>query len=288
MMGAILRNYDIVSGASIDGVYLEVPVRAAALERKLKQLGPFLLAPRGRGAGRSACLILELWRIVQGRLMPAGVDHRALSTTWADALDGLARHFIGDGKKLWGPLTRSLNDVFCVAPYYELVIGVPDVRFGSSDPSLYTLVLGMVTDSRLARSLDWWSGYGYQKQLGGFSFGEAGEFQIDVDSGPFLRGAVKRARDAATDFSWLDARWRQPLLGCVGNDSFSVSRLQRAITREARCHAATGWVELGAAASELSLPHLDGSRAGRAGSGRVALYSGVTTRISTPRRFEPK
>lgn len=279
-MRTLLRDYDIVSGATLDGFYLEIPFERDALQRKLEELGPFRLV------GGPPCVACEVWRISKGRFIPAGFDRRSWSARWADTLDTLNGRWLGERGMFWRQLSRSVDEAFSVEPYHELVIAVPDVRF-ADEPTLYTLVLGMVTDSRLAMSLDWWGGYGYRKQLGAFEFDMPGEFRVTTDSESLLSGKVRRSPTRAGDLAWLDARWRQPLLGCVRPGSFSVSRLNRSI-RANGCHAGSGVVELHDPSGVGLLSGLPAIRAHGTRACRVALFSDIATRISAPRRFEPR
>src|SRR5207253_741548 len=104
-----------------------------------------------------------------------------------------------------------------LGPYNELFIAVPDVCV-NGDRTRHLAVLGMFTDSDIARSIDGWLGYGYDKRPGRFSFEDHGMVAVSGGERLFLTarfGAPPAAETnlGAADRGRLDDRWAQPLLG---------------------------------------------------------------------------
>ena len=269
---------DIISGATLDGAYFELPVDQSRLAGHLAGLGPLRLADRGGSVDAPRPVVCELWRVTEGRLFPAGFDQFAMLDRWQDLL--FSAGTLATAASNWLSALRRLS----WGPYHELLVCVPDVQI-EDDPERYTLVLGMATDDRLALAIDRIVGYGYNKRLGQFSFAASGALQVEANGEPLLSGMIPvpalEPLRPAPDFGWLQERWQRPLLGRRANGNWCCSRLERQLTSATELRSADGslWVHeaLGpvlAAAYELSSEQSAGARA--------ALFRGVTTRISLP------
>ncbi|MEI9949991.1 MAG: hypothetical protein WDO74_13680 [Pseudomonadota bacterium] len=269
---------DVISGATLDGAYFELPVERARLAQRLTGLGPLRLAERGDPADDTHPIVCELWRVTNGRLFPAGIDQYDLLDRWqglfasAGALGKACSNWLHGLRRLsWGP-------------YNELLIGVPDVQI-EDDPERYTLVLGMATDDRLALAIDRVVGYGYSKRFGQFSFAPSGAVHVQAEGEPLISGMLPvpacQPLRAAADFSWLDQRWQQSLLGRRANGTWCSSRLERRLASATELRLADGSLVLHEALGvPLAATHALSSEPSAAA--RAALFRGVTTRISLP------
>jgi hypothetical protein len=297
--------FDIVSGATLSGAVFELFVERERLERYVRQLGPLAIEEGGAESREQASISCEIWTVTNGRSLLGGIDAAQISERWASFAGGLvgaiwgiqlgwlrargsshrrdlrasasetARLGAGYASGLVEKATRSIS----LGPYRELLIGVPNVVLTGS-AQRHTLVIGMVTDDRLALWFDRWGGYGYRKRLGEFELTHSESFRVSSDGALLLSGRVEPAGFASGTLDWVEERWAQPLLGAL-DGSFRRSRLERRLDAE-RARALAGTLDLGIElAAPLAGPHrFDAS--GR--TGRAVAFSDVTTRISRSER----
>jgi hypothetical protein len=134
------------------------------------------------------------------------------------------------GKAVGRELTGAATDLAGATD--ETMVRIPNVRKQSGGSAVYSFVLGMDTDNRLAKMGDDSLGYGYgkrvsrissgQSRLDGFSVSRGGEtvFRAENSNGRFQRASLSALGDMG---KWL----KQPLLGVDAKGQYAVSFLQR-------------------------------------------------------------
>jgi hypothetical protein len=309
----------LVSAASIDGVWFELPVSRTALTEYLRRFGP-LSVERGRGPDRDRHWIsIEVWTVTNGRLVLAGADQHdsaarlagvgagLLGAAWGANLGWMASVATGNVRGLSdsvragaergfelsaglaGQRAREVSRAFTLGPYHELLVGVPNVSLRGA-AGRYTAVLGMVTDDDMARSIDRYFGYGYNKQPGTFEFGSDGSFRVEALGGPFLSVEIRDARRAplaprSVCGAMLNRRWDLPLLGGLQDGRWTCSRLDRRINGPGASGSQVhGRIEV--RGDLFDVPFSRRYSLGRVAStgARAVVFTGVPTQISQPRR----
>jgi hypothetical protein len=306
----------IVSAASIEGLLLELPVSRAALAAYLGRFGPLKVGRASGADGVRPCVSLEVWTVTDGRLVIAGADQHdsvarwakvgagVFGAAWGASLAWMATSASGNFRrapasmsqgaqkgyevltKLAGTQARTLSRAFTLGPYHELLVGVPNVSLAGA-PGRHTLVIGMVTDDAMARSIDRWFGYGYHKQPGTFALGGDGSVRVDTGTNSSLSIEIEGTgrvslgpRSAGRSF--LNRRWDLPLLGGLHDGRWTRSRLQRRVTASGGASQVLGKVEIRGDlfGAPLSGRHVLG-RASTDGA-RAVFFEGVSARISPP------
>lgn len=310
-------NERIVSAASIEGVWLELPVSRPALTAYLRQFGPLKVE---RGSGRDAAttwVSLEVWTVTEGRMVIAGADQHdsiarwaqigagVFGAAWGASLSWMVSSAGGDlrgasasmsrgarkgyelGATIAGAPVRAMSRALTLGPYHELLVGVPNVSLGGT-PGRHTLVIGMVTDDAMARSIDRWFGYGYHKQSGRFEFGAGGSVLVEtVGEGPLsieIESAHRMSLGPKSACrSLVNRRWGLPLLGGLHDGRWTQSRLRRTVTASGTASQALGKVEVRGDlfGAPLTGRHVLGRRT--TSGARVVFFEGVSARISPPR-----
>jgi hypothetical protein len=278
---------EIASAACLDGMAFDVQVNRRILEDHLRGAGPLSLAG-GSGGGDVHPISCEVWRVTKGRAMPDGVDQldivarwarlitRAVQVTWPGA-DGLVALATATGERA--------TEALALGPYNELLLAVPDVRVNGEDRR-YMAVLGMFTDSDVARSIDGWMGYGYDKRPGHFVFEDRGALAVSSGEQLLLAGKFRAPPAGQADLDpafarRLDDRWAQPLLGGLYDGKLRRSWLRRQRTSADECRVVHGDVH-------VSLPRalLDGrSEHGAFHAVHAVMFTNVPALISRPERL---
>jgi hypothetical protein len=290
------------SVADAHATTLIVFVDRRRLEIELRQALPMATLDDVAGApsGRHP-LLLDLWRIDNGHLTPAGIDMlnrsgllgglmggvagaavgaatlgsyagligmlrpprtaAARSNSWVvsgwsalanqclgAALGSLEGARVGASLGVRGVQHATQRSVHRWGSYQEILLALPNVRIGSA-PARCQLVLGMYTDSGLARWGERVLGYGYGKRPARIRFSDTSAFEASTPSGArLLRGRWP----GADDFELYERpppcvpEWlSQPLLGLRrGRPVFS--RLDRQwIPKESALRQLAGSLEVG-------------------------------------------
>jgi hypothetical protein len=304
---------DIVSAASLDGIWVELPIPRSLLERRFPRLAPLRIEPdRDRRRYR---ICLEAWTVSNGRYVLGGIDQHESTVQWASRGAGLVgaawgaslgwmaavvggnsggvsaaiRSAASKGfdiaARAAGERARELSRSLSLGPYRELLVGVPGVALGNGGPS-YMAVVGMVTDNGLARSIDGAFGYGYHKQQGTLLYGDDGSLRVDVMGKPFLSvrvyGSQRLLRGKGATSSLLNHRWAMPLLGGLHERRWVCSRLERRIEGpDTVASELAGEIEV--QGDPFGAPLSGRYRLGRGTTdARAVTFGGVTARISRP------
>jgi len=275
---------EIASAACLDGLSFDVPVDRRMLEDFLRRSGPLTLA-RERD-GDTHPLSCEVWRVTNGRAMPNGVDQLDLLVRWTRLMAHAVRITWPRADALFDLATaggQRATELLALGPYNELFVAVPDVCVNGDD-TRHMAVLGMFTDSDIARSIDGWVGYGYDKRPGRFAFEDHGALAVSGGE-QLLLGARFRASGGTTDLDAadgrrLDDRWAQPLLGGLHDGTLRRSWLRRQLTDADECRVVHGDVRL-----SFPRPLFDGSS--KCGAARVnaMMFTNVPALISRPERL---
>jgi hypothetical protein len=241
-----MRQAPLLSRATLDGLLLRVPCRRAALEAELADLGPLRLTSTPAATRDTCALHLEMWRVRGGAVQLGPLDQHAwserLGVAFASML-GVAA--LGPGalarcEKAFGAMSRGATR--SLATYSELMLAVPGVVVDGEDDRPHCLVLGMVTDSAIARWADAALGFGYQKRAGSFRIDDSaagGEWSVTLEgAGPLLTVVTHDATTGSESFPEIDDVFRQPLLGVTERRRLVASSLRRTLSQPgARAHA---------------------------------------------------
>ena len=236
----------LLSRATLDGVLLRVPCPRVALEADLARLGPLRVAPSASIPGDLCALHLEIWRVRGGAVQLGPLDQHAWSGRFGAAFAAmfgagvLGPRALARCESAFGAMSRAATRP--LATYSELMLAVPGVVIGGRDERPHSLVLGMVTDSALARWADSALGFGYQKRPGVFRDDARGEWSVALDgAGPLVSVTSAATRDVSSgheSFPDIDDVFGQPLLGVTGRRRLVASSLRRALSQaDARARA---------------------------------------------------
>lgn len=306
----------LVSAASIDGLWLELPVKRAALAAYLRRFGPLKVEPGAHPDRARSWISLEVWTVTNGRLIVAGADQHesvarwagigagVLGAAWGAGLAWMASLPSGNlsgaamasrtgaekgfelGKRFGGEQARSMSRAFTLGPYHELLIGVPNVSLDGS-PSRYTAVIGMVTDDVTARSIDRVFGYGYHKQHGKFELGEGGSVRVDTAEASLsieVQGAGRSSlgpKGPCT--SLLNRRWGLPLLGGLHDGRWTESRLERSVDASGVATQIVGRVDVRGDLFDAPVSGCHDLGRSVTDGAHAVLFNGVPARITRPR-----
>lgn len=276
---------EIASAACLDGLSFDVPVDRRVLEGFLRRSGPLTLA--GGGDGDTHPVTCEVWRVTNGRAMPNGVDQLDLLARWTRLMARAVRITWPRADALFELATASghrVTELLALGPYNELFVAVPDVCV-NGEATRHMAVLGMFTDSDIARSIDGWLGYGYDKRPGRFAFEDRGALAVSGAEQLLLGARFSSAPRGDTELDaasgrWLDERWTQPLLGGLQDGRLRRSWLRRERTTADECRVVHGDVR-------LSFPRLlfDGSSERGASRVNAVMFTNVPALISRPERL---
>jgi hypothetical protein len=158
------------------------------------------------------------------------------------------------------------------------MLSIPGVQLGSE---VFSLVVGMVTDSPLAKQIDHVFGYGFNKCLGSFRREDRCHWRIDAGAALQLDLDFEPLSSLSTsNEDWLNQRWTAPLLGRLGATSLIGCQLERRVNPgDAATRDANGVVSVGGSYFDAWLPQ---ASAEAAPSPRIVAFCGPT-RISFPR-----
>jgi hypothetical protein len=278
-----------LSGARLDSTTLPLSVDVSEVRRALAVHPRLALSPSAPGERGVHPIIVDLFRVSQGRVEAGGTDQHRLTamaggsfgawcgagvggamgsaqgalagstmgsyvgewlgpvgsllgaaTGWMaggalGALAGLAPG-VSKGARLGasaaGRASRRLSDT--IGTYDEILIGVPDVVVRGDGERRYFFVLGMYTNSAIARWGDRTFAFGYRKQAATIVNDPFQAFQMNVSGRKRFvaefsavephawRPLESGARDILFDF------YKQPLLGITERGQLARSRLDRA------------------------------------------------------------
>lgn len=224
---------EFLSGARLAGLRLAVSWEREALDEELRGWGPFRAAAL-EGLGRQHPLCLELWFVSEGRLELGGADqHQWCASIGAAQGALLERLLLGAGagriRETCGAGARALSGLASgwLGTYHELMLSVPGVVCEGL-AGQHTLVVGMLTDSWLARWGDAALGFGYRKRPGRFATDRALSWRVFTGAEELLSVQAEPGGAAGAEaLPELASAWREPLLGVSANGRWAVSHLQR-------------------------------------------------------------
>lgn len=253
-----VRAPPALSGAKLTGVLLQLPCERTALAAWLARFGPLALGEAARAGGEYP-VFCELWTVHDGALAMGRLDV---------------------------PGSRALGQA--LGPYRESFVWVPDVRLGGAPAGSF--VVGMLTDSALARWADVAFGFGYDKRPGRFEhapgawrvFGPSGREELRFTTAVAPRTRGDEERGPVLDVDAVDAYAAAPLLGVTRRGAFVRSWLARSFSGVA-ARALTGELSL----SDYLVP---GSRrrysigAGSSlGAATAIAFTEMSARVTYPR-----
>jgi hypothetical protein len=277
-----------LSGARLDSTTLGLAVDAAELKKALAVHPRLALSPSLAGRSGKHPVVVDLFRVTEGRVEAGPTDQHGLSTmaggtfgAWYGAGVGSAMgsvqgalagstmgSYVGDwlgpvgsllgaasgllaggafgalaglgpgaskgarvGLVAGGRASRRLSDT--IGTYDEVLIGVPDVVVRGDGDRRYFFVLGMYTNSAIARWGDRTFAFGYRKQpativnepFRSFRVSAGGRTVLSAEFAPVGEDDW-RAIDVPASSEML-ALFAQPLLGITERGGLARSRLDR-------------------------------------------------------------
>ncbi len=242
------------SGGTLAGVRLCLPCDRQRLRRQLRRFGPLDLRPLDDYPSAQHPLCCELWQITRGRLELLGLDQHQWSTrlgraaglwsawagnSWSAALEDA----VSEGAM---QISRSASRVF--GTHHELQLVIPEVCFESAPGEAYNFVVGMISDSWVARLGDRLLGFGYYKEPGRVECdGHGGWRVLSVAGEPLLsvRARVVGGAPSAEVLGQVNAGMRAPMLGGWAGGVCVASQIRRNLFAPR--------VRVAAAAAELRL-----------------------------------
>ena len=280
-----------LSGARLDSTTLPLLVDISEVRRALTVHPGLSLSPSARSVRGAHPIVVDLFRVSQGRVEAGGTDQHKLSamaggsfgawcgagmggamgsaqgalaggtmgsyvgewlgpvgsllgaaTGWAvggafGALAGLAPG-VSKGARLGaataGRASRRLSDT--IGTYDEMLIGVPDVVVRGDGDRRYFFVLGMYTNSAIARWGDRTFAFGYRKQPASIVNEPFQTFQMNVSGRKRFTAEFSAVEPDAwrvlegTGHDALSGFYGQPLLGITERGQLARSRLDRSFT----------------------------------------------------------
>jgi hypothetical protein len=140
------------------------------------------------------------------------------------------------GAAVAGRASRQLSDT--IGTYDEILIGVPDVVVRGDGERRHFFVLGMYTNSAIARWGDRTFAFGYRKQpaiivnepFRGFQMSVSGRTLFTAEFSAVEPGDWRSSNGDGTGHEGLFGLYKQPLLGITERGQLSRSRLDRSFT----------------------------------------------------------
>lgn len=255
-----------LSSAALSGVLVEIPCRRAVLAAWLAAQGPLELVRNGRSRSAHHPVYCELWSVRDGGLCvgaatqhdiwelggrAGGVALHAMAQAWAPRTGPVRDMLLGNaraGADLLPGLFRRFSEAL-VAPlstYFEIMIWIPAVQLRGSAEA-FSFVVGMFTDSAVARWADVALGFGYRKQPGRFHVPSAHAFRVNGTNGAqLLAFSGKRSNmpidDAAVDT--VERALELPLLGLTRSGHLARSTLKRSLASAQSLERLSGQLQL--------------------------------------------
>jgi hypothetical protein len=220
----------VLSHARMEGWLLRLPCDARALDAMLAGLGSLRRIPVPGWPATEHPLHLELWRITGGGVQLGDLDQHA----WSERLGGLTGRPIGASvafRRAAGAWSRAWTRR--LSTYSELMVATPGMSIAGAPAGVHSLVLGMLTDSFVARWADMTLGFGYQKRRGSFDRTPEDDWSVRGDDGAQVMSLrAGRHADSERFPSDLDAVLERPLLGVTRGRVLVGSRLDRRLGRD--------------------------------------------------------
>jgi hypothetical protein len=250
-------------------------------------------------------LWIELARVRMGRFEVEGLDQRewarAMGTAWLGApaaalelVPGLA-----PAARIWSRTVETLADAWssgasaAFGTYHELMLGVPNVHLANGRGGPFMLVLGMYTDSPIAKWGDDVLRCGYNKRMARFSRSDFDDYSVTGDDGqPLVRLSTNEHADEGwsplTTVGGLEpfrVRLDQPLLGYLGKGEYALTALERSYSAEVMGRRVGIEIVTGPGFDDAlaSGRHRLDTAAGT-GFGAIQL-AGIPTKLTYPRHF---
>ena len=293
-----------LSGARLSGVLLRLSCERSRVQTEVARFGRFRLAADPDYPVDRLPVHCELWSVSDGALRFGGVDQhhwaRRMGAAWGASMGALwdlapIRRGVRTGEPgrlgraaEWTALAASRATAASMGTYCELMVSVPGVIDERGDRSRpHALVLGMLTDSALARWADQTLGFGYRKKPATFRRDPRGGWNVSSEDGQPLVSVSRQVppvRPAFLDVDRIDAIFQMPLLGSSRPGHLSRSWLWRSL-RQPDAHVAPVAVSLdtskallgGVLPGRLEIPAYGGGEA----SGAIE-FSNVEAWISYP------
>lgn len=284
-----------LSGARLSGVHLTLPWPRESLNQSLRVWGSLEAQPVEDYPSSEHPICFELWRITGGRLELGGTDQHEYCATLAAAYGSILERSVRSlvalrvSRRL-GARARELSQMasLYLGTYHELLVSIPNVRLAGRVAEPHTLVLGMITDSRLARWGDTAFGFRYNKQPGIFETDGLSSWRVSAGGCQLMSVRVTPASVASPpDLGPRNYHWQSPLLGGLGTRRWVGSQLQRdLLAPDVRVSAAAGTFDLSHA---LALGPGAGVHdlAAESSAWAPLLFANVDARVSYPWSIEP-
>jgi hypothetical protein len=318
------RRPATLSHAKLSGLLIRIPCSRSALTTWLERRGPLQLAEPGDDAGDTYPVYCELWNVHDGALRVGTLDQHAfweLAGTAAGAMTGAA---IGAWFSMFGGLERAAADsphpgdrrpwsvpqtiaqgsataarvvpslarsmsrasANALGTYRESTVWIPNVVIRGR-PERHGFVVGMLTDSGIARWADRAFGYGFDKQIGRFEVTAATDWTLwNGQSTPALafRATPDRSRAREQiDLRELEAAVRSPILGVTRSGGLATSWLDRSFAAAPELRAISGTLRLSAELVPGSQERYRFASPGDETNWHVLQFSDVQAAVSYPR-----
>lgn len=253
-----------LSSAALSGVLIEIPCRRTLLAEWLAERGPLALASKAANHP----VYCELWSVRDGGLCvgnasqhdlweaggrASGLAMRAMAEMCAPSRGPLRDTLLGNaraGADLLPGLFRSFSRAL-VAPlgtYFETMTWIPGVTLRAGQEP-YSFVVGMFTDSAVARWADVAFGYGYRKQPARFDVRSPEAFSVRATNGEPLivfTGELLAASLEKGKLAEVERAAQYPLLGLTPSGTLACSTLKRCFATAESVAPLRGAVQLAA------------------------------------------
>jgi hypothetical protein len=259
-----------LSGAHLSGLLLRVPCERRRVEAEVARFGPLRLARDPDCPPDLHPVHFELWSVHDGALHFGAIDQhrlaRRIGAAWGQAVGGLWGAMLAPwgGPRYerelpsrvaeWYAQAVSRATASSVGTYHEVMVSVPGVILMDDELSQeHAWVVGMMTDSALARWADVAFGFGYRKVLGRIERDPRGNWTVSTDSGrrlvSVIRHPTKRSPDV--DVRRIDDALQKPLLGSPRPGRLARSPLRRSLAQPG-AHVVPAAVSIEAAPTFMS------------------------------------
>jgi hypothetical protein len=286
------------STARLDAAVLPLLVDAKRLASAIGKNGRLRLRRiPGIPAGRHP-IVVEIWRVTNGRLELGGIDTHTWSAragrALGDALSVSRRSALG---RTLGAMAEKVSALGSktLGSFNEILVTVPNVVVGGDQRRIASWVLGMYTDSPLSMWGDRLTGFGFGKRLGIIKRSALGGCEVRSLDGRRLMIATLQPRGARRHGSTRPGaavrRWMtRPLVGQLTPLALARSHFRRLFDGpDVRVQAVAGELFVAEGFLEGFDPvrlTIEASSAGRPYGGFTAECLDV--KLSFPIRLQPK
>jgi hypothetical protein len=239
-----------LSSAHLSGLLVRVPCDRRRVEAELARFGRLRLVRDPYCPPDLHPVHFELWSVHDGALRYGAIDQhrlaRRMGAAWGQAVGGLWGALLAPwgGPRYDAGLPARVTEAWALAisraaassvgTYREVMVSVPGVTLAEDEPGEeHAWVVGMVTDSALARWADVTLGFGYRKASGRIEWDPRGSWTVSSDDGRHLVSVARRpaTRPANMAVQRIENAFLQPLLGSPRPGCLARSQLRRSLAQ---------------------------------------------------------